>query len=98
MLTTVIVSIVVPALVAIGYRTLRSRLPRVLADVRGIALQTVVIIVVLLAIAGAVAGVLVTRGGEAVNSLKSTPIDVMSEDDCIELGGSWDSTALTCEI
>ena len=37
-----------------------------MSDVRGVALQTVIVIVVLLAIAGAVAGVLLSRGGEAV--------------------------------
>lgn len=44
------------------------------ADARGIALQTVIIIVVLLAIAGAVAGVLLTRGGEATSQLERTDV------------------------
>ena len=37
---------------------------------RGIALQTVIVIVVLLAIAGAISGVLLTRGGEAVSDVQ----------------------------
>lgn len=98
MLTAVVVSIAVPALAAIGYRTVRNRSPRVAADVRGIALQTVVIIVVLLAIAGAVAGVLVARGGQAVRSLESTPIDVLGRDDCSDLGGTWNTANATCNL
>lgn len=68
---------IVVTLLAIGVTSLfglvcwgsRKRSERTLADCRGIALQTVIIMVVLLVIAGAVAGVLITRGNEAVTDL-----------------------------
>ena len=44
------------------------------ADARGIALQTVIIMVVLLAIAGGVAAVLLNRGGEAVTDIERQQI------------------------
>lgn len=44
------------------------------ADVRGIALQTVIVMVVLLAIAGTVAGVLLSKSGEVTNQLEATNI------------------------
>lgn len=41
-------------------------------DERGIALQTVIIMVVMLAIAGGVAAVLLSRGGQATDQLEQT--------------------------
>ena len=70
MLAIVLQSIVAPAVGVIGYLAVRRRLPRLAVDIRGIALQTVIVMVVLLAIAGAVAGVLLTRGGEAVEDVQ----------------------------
>ena len=46
-------------------------------DERGIALQTVIIMVVLLAIAGAIAAVLLTRGGEAASQLEAQSISAV---------------------
>ena len=46
-------------------------------DERGIALQTVIIMVVLLTIAGAVAAVLLTRGGEAASQLEAQGISAV---------------------
>ena len=66
-MTVAMLAIAVPVLIVIAYLGLRraqsTPMVRSLslaksADTRGIALQTVIIIVVLLAIAGAVAGVL----------------------------------------
>ena len=48
----------------------RRGLPKLVVDERGIALQTIIIIVVLLAIAGAVATVLLTRAGEETDRLE----------------------------
>ena len=62
MLTVIVLSIVVPSVAAAAFMALRRRLPIPVADRRGIALQTIIIMVVLLAIAGAVAAVLITRG------------------------------------
>ena len=45
-------------------------------DERGIALQTVIIMVVLLAIAGGVAAVLLTRGSEATSELQAQEVTV----------------------
>ena len=80
------------------------------ADARGIALQTVIIIVVLLAIAGAVAGVLLTRGTEATTQLEETDVvrdahEYGSETLCEAAGFTWDdaktdntgSTAVTTD-
>lgn len=76
MLTSIIVAVSVPLLAGITYLVLRNSRPQLTSDVRGIALQTVVIIVVLLAIAGAVAGVLVARGGQAVDQLEAQDLGV----------------------
>ena len=74
MLTAIVLSIAVPSVAGAAYLALRSRLPGLVADVRGIALQTVIIMVVLLAIAGAIAGVLLARGGEAVSDVERQQI------------------------
>lgn len=66
MLTVIALSVALPILAGAIYFARRHRPDLTVADVRGVALQTVIVIVVLLAIAGAVAGVLLTRGGEAV--------------------------------
>ena len=73
MLTIILLSIGLPVLAGTVYLAARDRRPQFLADVRGIALQTVIIMVVLLAIAGAVAGVLLTRGGAEVERLEGDP-------------------------
>lgn len=64
----------VKRLLSASVRRIRRQLEASSADERGIALQTVIIMVVLIAIAGAVAAVLVTRGGEAVDEIRSTNI------------------------
>ena len=74
MSTAFVVSIVVPLAVGATLLAARSRLPKLAADTRGIALQTVIIMVVLLAIAGGVATVLLTRGGEAVEDIERQDI------------------------
>lgn len=74
MTIAIMVSTVVPIVAGAALLAAHGRLPRLAADVRGIALQTVIIMVVLLAIAGAVAGVLLTRGGEAVEDIERQDI------------------------
>lgn len=93
MFTIIMLSIGVPVLTGTAYLTLRNRRPQFLADMRGIALQTVIVIVVLLAIAGAVAGVLVTRGGEAVDDLQEADVGtnfarIENEEACTVAGGT----------
>ena len=97
MLAIILLSILVPTLTGIAFLTLRNRNTEFLADVRGVALQTVIIIVVLLAIAGAVAGVLASRGSDTVASLQGqvgthltdalhdTPVE------CENAGFVWDA-------
>ncbi|MCY3952448.1 MAG: hypothetical protein OXG69_07855 [bacterium] len=74
MLVTLLVAVLVPAAVLVVGVLLRHWSPRFVGDLRGIALQTVIIMVVLLAVAGAVAGVLLARGGEAVSDIESQQI------------------------
>ena len=70
MLTIILLATIAPILTGVAYVALRNTFPQRVADIRGIALQTVIVIVVLLAIAGAVAGVLISRGDQAVAILK----------------------------
>ena len=96
MLSIILLATIVPILTGVAYITLRNRLPQRVADIRGIALQTVIVIVVMLAIAGAVAGVLITRGGEVVDDLESeevarNPAEATTETECGILGGAWNS-------
>ena len=94
MLGTILLSVAVPIGATLGYLALRHWLPDRVADVRGIALQTVIIMVVLLAVAGAVAGVLLTRGGEAVSEVERQDItreaaEFSNERLCEAYGFSW---------
>lgn len=73
-MTVVVISIAAPIAAAATWLAVGRRLPKLAADIRGIALQTVIIMVVLLAIAGAVATVLLTRGGEAVEDIERQDI------------------------
>ena len=99
MLTVVVLSLLVPSLAGVAYLALRGRLPNLAADVRGIALQTVIIMVVLLAIAGGVAAVLLNRGGEAVTDIERQQISRSAADFsgsalCKAAGFNW--TTGTC--
>ena len=65
-------------------------------DERGIALQTIIIMVVLLAIAGSVAAVLLSRAGEETanleDSVSSTAFGITNKNGC-QLGGhAWQET------
>ena len=71
MFTLITLAICVPLAAVVAYSVLGDKRPQFVADVRGIALQTVIIIVVLLAIAGSVAGVLLTRAGDVTSQLES---------------------------
>ena len=112
MITVVTLVVVVPGLLAVAFlglsRIRSTPLFRSLAhargsDARGIALQTVIIIVVLLAIAGAVAGVLLSRAGDVTTELQSadvtaTRIDTQAE--CLNhdmggVDGTWASPQCT---
>ena len=96
MLTVIVLSIVLPSVAGAAYLALRGRLPNLVADVRGIALQTVIIMVVLLAIAGGVAAVLLRIGGEAVTDIERQQITRSAGDFkgaalCVAAGHDWDT-------
>ncbi|MXZ53462.1 MAG: hypothetical protein F4Z34_09795 [Acidimicrobiaceae bacterium] len=63
-------------------------------DERGIALQTIIIVVVLLAIAGAVSAVLLTRAGTETDRLEGETdrwTGIANETGCEIAGGVWNS-------
>lgn len=99
MITVIALAVVVPGLLAViffGLRRIQSTsLFSSLAharggDQRGIALQTIIIVVVLLAIAGAVAAVLLTRAGTETDRLEGETdrwSDITSFTGCNIAGG-----------
>ena len=100
MVTVIALSVTLPALAAAVHLARRRRPTLARADVRGVALQTVIVIVVLLAIAGAVAGVLLTRGNEAVAEAERQNItrdasEFTNERLCVAYGFKWVSAACT---
>ena len=102
MLTVVLLSLVVPIVAGASYLALRGQLPKLASDVRGIALQTVIVMVVLLAIAGGVAAVLLARGGEAVTDIENQKIARLASDYsnktlCDAAGFAWDAAATECK-
>ena len=71
------------------------------ADQRGIALQTAIIMTALIAIAVAIAAVMYTRGGEAVDDLQRQrltrdPSQFSTEVLCEAYEFMWDSNTDTC--
>ena len=95
MLTIILLATIVPILTGVAYVALRNTFPQRVADIRGIALQTVIVIVVLLAIAGAVAGVLISRGNETVARLEGQDLGVYvpqyaTQAPCENAGFVWD--------
>jgi hypothetical protein len=100
MLTVIALSAALPALTAGVCLARRHRPALTLADVRGVALQTVIVIVVLLAIAGAVAGVLLTRGEQAVAEVERQDItrdatEFTNQGLCEAYGFTWDTATCT---
>ena len=101
MLTVVMLSMIVSSAAVAARWALRGRLPNSVADVRGIALQTVIIMVVLLAIAGGVSAVLLNRGGEAVTDIERQQISREASEFsgsalCNAAGFVWSSATSSC--
>ena len=101
MITVALLAVGVLSLFGVVLMGLRRRSESIPADIRGIALQTVIIMVVLLVIAGAVAGVLLTRGNEAVTDLERQDLSREASDFsnralCVAGGFDWDANASTC--
>ncbi|MYE89420.1 hypothetical protein F4X33_10530 [Candidatus Poribacteria bacterium] len=61
---------------------IRKRIRDARRDVRGIALQTVVIMVVLLVIAGSVSAVLISRTSDVTEELQNQSIGGLTEETC----------------
>ena len=101
MLTVVMLSMIMSSAAVAARWALRSRLPNSVADVRGIALQTVIIMVVLLAIAGGVSAVLLNRGGEAVTDIERQQISRQASEFsgsalCNAAGFVWSTASSSC--
>lgn len=100
MTIAIVVSIFVPIAAAATFLVTRNRAPKRAADVRGIALQTVIVMVVLLAIAGAVAAVLLTRGGQAISEVEEQNITIATRftdsTSCVRAGFSWGGSPAAC--
>ena len=99
--TAIVLSIVAPVVTAATLLSVRGRMPKLVQDIRGIALQTVIIMVVLLAVAGGVAAVLLSRGGEAVTDIERQEISRSAADFsgsalCEAAGFTWNTTTSTC--
>ena len=60
----------------------RQRLAAARSDIRGVALQTVIVIVVLLVIAGSVSAVLLSRSSDVVRTLEDQSIGGLTEQSC----------------
>lgn len=98
MITVALLAVGVLSLFGVALMGLRKRSEAPSLDIRGIALQTVIIMVVLLVIAGAVAGVLLTRGNEAVSDLERQDISREASDFsnsalCVAGGFSWSAAS-----
>ena len=82
---------------ATAAKWIRDRVATAAADIRGIALQTVIIMVVLVVIGGAVAAVLVNRSGSEIERLEDTDITIdaskyKAESLCEMAGHTWNSS------
>ncbi len=98
MLTVIYLTAGVLLLLLADFLAWKRRSSRSSIDIRGIALQTVIILVVLIAIAGAIAAVLVSRGNQAVSEIQRTDItsdasDYTSEPLCTAAGFSWSGSS-----
>ena len=101
MLVVIALSLALPVAAGTAFLALRGRASSLIADARGIALQTVIIMVVLLAIAGGVAAVLLSRGGEAITDIERQQISRSAADFsgsalCAAAGFTWVSASATC--
>ena len=91
MTTAILISMVVPVAAVVLFLAARRGLERP-ADERGIALQTIIVMVVLLAIAGAVAAVLLNRAGSETDRLENETVnftDYETKFGCDTVDGTW---------
>lgn len=99
MLTVGILSLTIPLIAGVVYfLAQRDKLSELVRDARGIALQTVIIMVVLIAVAGGVSAVLIARGGDAAEELQDQRIarvagDYSNQTLCEAAGFSWNTAS-----
>ena len=96
MAETLALAVGVPAVLAAAWMSSRRSWSPAHADNRGIALQTVIVIVVMLVIAGGVAGVLLARADDVQSELAAvdTSIDPTSSFEfCVAAGNALGVTA-----
>ena len=101
MMEVALLSLVVPCTGGAVYLAFRPGFANLAPDARGIALQTVIIMVVLLAIAGGVAAVLLSRGGEAITDIERQQISRQASEFsgsalCKAAGFVWSSATSSC--
>ena len=100
MTATLIIVALVPGIAIAAGLARRKWLADVAADARGIALQTVIVMVVLLSIAGGVAAVLLTRGQDAIAEVERQNVTIASRfpdaTSCARAGFTWDASTTTC--
>ena len=82
MAETLVLALGVPMTLGAAWLASRRDWSPSVADNRGIALQTVIVIVVMLVIAGGVAGVLLSRGGDVIGDLESQDVGSVSATNC----------------
>lgn len=101
MTVVVLITALVPFLAAAAWLAARGRGLRFTEDRRGIALQTVIIMVVLIAIAGGVAAVLLSRGGSSADQLQNTKLAPVASEygdkyTCEAAGKKWSDATQHC--
>ncbi len=101
MTEALVLALGVPTAFVAAWLLWRRSWSQAFADIRGIALQTVIVIVVMLVIAGGVAGVLLSRGTEVIGDLEASDVGAACTETSIrdsagvELTGVM-ATATTC--
>lgn len=84
MAETLALAVGVPAALGAVWLASRRSWSPAFRDVRGIALQTVIVIVVMLVIAGGVSTVLLTRGADVTSDLQNQSTAALNVDNCTE--------------
>ena len=74
MTEALVLALGVPTALVAAWLLWRRSWSQAFADIRGIALQTVIIIVVMLVIAGGIAGVLLSRGSDVMGELEAQDV------------------------
>lgn len=82
MTEALVLALGVPTALVAAWLLWRRSWSQAFADIRGIALQTVIVIVVMLVIAGGVSTVLLSRGGDVITSLEAQDINTINNGNC----------------